>query len=360
MNLSELQIGEKAIILHVNGTGQFRKRILEMGFVHGKEVTAVHGAPMQDPIHYRILGYDVSLRRADAELIDVRRLTDEERLQGEDEVEDHSAKDTLNGLQPLGAEFLGRKGSKRLRIALVGNPNCGKTSLFNQASGAHEHVGNYSGVTVERKTGYIHFGDYRIELVDLPGAYSLSPYSPEEVYIRNYLTGDDRPDIVLNVIDTTNLERNLYLTVQVKELGLPVVVALNMFDEFTARKEYLDYPRLSRLMGVPMVPTVCRTGLGLQALFSEIIEVWEGIEAGNDELLNPENGKIRPLTIYYGNSIDGAIQTLTDKIIEHLKISSPQDARHIAIKLMERDKDIEMKLMNSYAKGAFIISARDY
>lgn len=360
MNLSELQIGEKAIILHVNGTGQFRKRILEMGFVHGKEVTAVHGAPMQDPIHYRILGYDVSLRRADAELIDIRRLTDEERLQGEDEVEDYSAKDTLNGLQPLGAEFLGRKGSKRLRIALVGNPNCGKTSLFNQASGAHEHVGNYSGVTVERKTGYIHFGDYRIELVDLPGAYSLSPYSPEEVYIRNYLTGDDRPDIVLNVIDTTNLERNLYLTVQVKELGLPVVVALNMFDEFTARKEYLDYPRLSRLMGIPMVPTVCRTGLGLQALFSEIIEVWEGIEAGSEELLNPENGKIRPLTIYYGNSIDGAIQTLTDKIIQHLKISSPQDARHIAIKLMERDKDIEMKLMNSYGKGAFIISARDY
>ncbi len=360
MTLSELKIGDKAVIIHVHGTGQFRKRILEMGFVSGKEVTVIQGAPMDDPIHYRILGYDVSLRRADAKQIEVRPLAAEETIQQPDEATPDSPRPSEEALRPIDSREQSKHPQKRLRIALVGNPNCGKTSLFNQASGAHEHVGNYSGVTVERKTGYINFGDYRIELIDLPGSYSLSPYSPEEVYIRNYLTGAERPDLVLNVLDSTNLERNLYLTIQIKELGLPVVAALNMFDEFTERKEYLDYPRLSRLLGVPMIPTVCRTGLGLQALFSELVEVWEGIQRGDEALLHPETGKIRPLTVYYGHSIEDSIATLVEKIQQHLGLTSPVEARHIAIKLMEGDSDIAHQLMDRYSKGAFIISARDY
>lgn len=360
MNLSELKIGEKALIVRVGGTGQFRKRILEMGFVQGKEVCVIQGAPMADPIQYRILGYDVSLRRADAELIEISPLSAEEGTSSDSrDIKPHEPEPPTD-LSTINSREQSKKPHKHLRVALVGNPNCGKTSLFNQASGAHEHVGNYSGVTVERKTGYINFGDYRIELIDLPGSYSLSPYSPEEVYIRNYLTGDERPDLVLNVLDTTNLERNLYLTIQIKELGLPVVAALNMFDEFSERGEYLDYPRLARLLGVPMIPTVCRTGLGLQALFGELIEVWEGIERGDKAILDTELGKIRPLKIYYGTSIEASIETLSHKIQQHLAITSELEARHLAIKLMEQDKDISLRLMNTYAKGAFVVSARDY
>lgn len=357
MKLSDLKAGQSAIIVHVEGSGQFRKRILEMGFVQGKEVTAIHNAPLQDPMQYRILGYDVSLRSEDARRIVVRP-TDHKGHhalveEAHDIVEEFDSSTLDKRRHPSQAY-------RPLRIALVGNPNCGKTSLFNQASGAHEHVGNYSGVTVERKIGYIHYEDYRIELIDLPGSYSLSPYSPEEVYIRNYLLGSERPDIVLNVIDTTNIERNLYLTIQIKEMGLPVVVALNMFDEFTARKEQLDYPKLARLIGVPMIPTVSRTGLGLKALFAEIIEVWEGIQHANPDIIDPERGRIRPLRVPYGHAIEEALERLSSKILANIPAMTPAWARYTAIKLLEGDQAIANDLVDSYAKGAFILSARDY
>lgn len=360
MNLSELRQGERAVILRVHGSGQFRKRILEMGFVQGKEVLAVQGAPLRDPMHYKILGYDVSLRLEDARQIEIRPL---EALAQE---EPESTEPPTGLPEGWGTDKLGRTHAsarakrQKLRIALVGNPNCGKTSLFNQASGAHEHVGNYSGVTVEAKTGHIDYRDYRIEIIDLPGSYSLSPYSPEELYIRNFLSGDLRPDLVLNVLDTTNLERNLYLTLQIKEMGLPVVAALNMFDEFAERKEFLNYPKLARLIGVPMIPTVCRTGLGLEALFDQIIQIWEGIRSADPQVVDPEQGQIRPLQINYGLTLEGQISTLQRKILDHLPIANELEARHIAIKLLEGDEPIERELMNRYAKGAFVISARDY
>lgn len=361
MNLSELKPGQSAIILDVGGSGQFRKRILEMGFIQGKEVTAVQDAPLMDPMHYRILGYSVSLRLEDARLISIRPLESQESTIAEDvSAAQEQCVPTEQDLLPLASPKPSTHALRKLRVALVGNPNCGKTSLFNQASGAHEHVGNYSGVTVERKMGYINYGGYRIELIDLPGSYSLSPYSPEEVYIRHYLTGEERPDLVLNVLDTTNIERNLYLTIQIKEMGLPVVAALNMFDEFMERKEYLDYPRLGQLLGVPMIPTVCRSGLGLQALFSELINVWEGIQAENPEVIDPEVGRIRPLQVNYGTSIEILIEQLQSKITTHLGITNPQQARYTALKLIEGDQDLEKRLMDTYAKGAFIISARDY
>lgn len=359
MKLSELPIGDKAVILHVGGSGRFRKRILEMGFVQGKEITAIQASPLTDPIHYRILGYNVSLRREDAALIDIRPLgtieEDNPSTVSSDE-QAHTEAELLSS-EPIASRT---KPKKQIRVALIGNPNCGKTSLFNQASGAHEHVGNYSGVTIEQKAGYINFDDYRIELIDLPGAYSLTPYSPEEVYIRNYLTGDNRPDIVLNVLDTTNLERNLYLTLQVKELGLPIIASLNMFDEFMSQGDRLDYPRLSRLLGIPMIPTVCRTGLGLHALFSEVVAAWEGIKQQKSEVLDHDVGTLRPLTIYYGSSIEESIQRLTEKITQHLLISDSIYARSLAVKLIEKDPEIANYLIDKYSKGGYIVSCRDY
>ncbi|WP_329905411.1 ferrous iron transport protein B [Porphyromonas pogonae] len=364
MKLSELKTGEKAVIEKVGGKGLFRKRILEMGFVQGKEVSVIQSAPLKDPIYYRILDYNVSLRREDAALIEVRKIEDTAKdshthLPSPSSYATEESSPVLSDLEFLSSHHSSRtKGT--IRVALIGNPNCGKTSLFNQASGAHEHVGNYSGVTVEAKSGYINHAGYRIELIDLPGTYSLSPYSPEELYIRDYLSAETRPDIVLNVVDTCNLERNLYLTMQVKEMGLPMVMALNMFDEFSKRKERFDYPALAQLLGIPMIPTVCRNGLGLQALFNEVIDVYEGLKVGSEEYLHPVKGKIRPIQINYGSLIEPVIEDLSRKISEQLQVSLKLPSRYVAVKLMEQDKEIEKYLMNHFTKGAYLISYRDY
>ena len=361
MNLAQLQTGQKAVIVRVGGSGAFRKRILEMGFVQGKEITAVHNAPLRDPIYYKILDYNVSLRHRDAERIEVHLLEPlEDTTPIPETAQEPLPNPELHSLHRMDLGHVKTRELPTLRIALLGNPNCGKTSLFNQASGAHEHVGNYSGVTIEAKTGYIYYKGYRIELIDLPGSYSLSPYSPEEVYIRNYLTGTERPDMVLNVVDTCNIERNLYLTLQIKELGLPVVVALNMFDEFMERKEYFDYPRLSRLLGIPMIPTICRTGLGLEALFDELVSLGRGLKEGNEQLLNAETGQLRPLRIPYGSLLEPLIGELEQKILEHTDITDTIVARSTAVKLLERDSDIEKQLLAHYTRGGFLISARDF
>lgn len=361
MNLAQLQTGQKAVIVRVGGSGAFRKRILEMGFVQGKEITAVHNAPLRDPIYYKILDYNVSLRHRDAERIEVHLLEPlEDTPQIPETPQEPLPNPELHSLHRMDLGHVKTRELPTLRIALLGNPNCGKTSLFNQASGAHEHVGNYSGVTIEAKTGYIYYKGYRIELIDLPGSYSLSPYSPEEVYIRNYLTGTERPDMVLNVVDTCNIERNLYLTLQIKELGLPVVVALNMFDEFMERKEYFDYPRLSRLLGIPMIPTICRTGLGLEALFDELVSLGRGLKEGNEQLLNAETGQLRPLRIPYGSLLEPLIGELEQKILEHTDITDTIVARSTAVKLLERDSDVEKQLLAHYTRGGFLISARDF
>ena len=361
MNLAQLQTGQKAVIVRVGGSGAFRKRILEMGFVQGKEIMAVHNAPLRDPIYYKILDYNVSLRHRDAERIEVRLLEPFEEQTDIIEAPQELLPDPeLHSLQRMELGHIKTRELPTLRIALLGNPNCGKTSLFNQASGAHEHIGNYSGVTIEAKSGYIYYGGYRIELIDLPGSYSLSPYSPEEVYIRNYLTGKERPDLVLNVVDTCNIERNLYLTLQIKELGLPVVVALNMFDEFMQRKEYFDYPRLSRLLGIPMIPTICRTGLGLEALFDEIISLAKGLKEGDEQLVDIETGKLRPLRIPYGSLLEPLISEQEKKIREHTDITDPIVARSTAVKLLECDSEVEKQLLSRYPRGGFLLSARDF
>ena len=259
MHLSDLKTGEKAYIVKVKGHGGFRKRIIEMGFIKGQEIEALLSAPLQDPVKYKVMGYEVSLRRQEAEQIEVSyeilRSVDENPMTSTSTPRDQQHNIT---------------GVKELTVALVGNPNCGKTSLFNFASGAHEHVGNYSGVTVDAKEGYTHFGGYRIRLIDLPGTYSLSAYSPEELYVRKQLL-DDTPDVVLNVIDASNIERNLYLTTQLMDMHLRVVCALNMYDELELRGDKLNVDKLSSLLGMPMVPTSFKTGRGLEQLLSEVI-----------------------------------------------------------------------------------------
>jgi ferrous iron transport protein B len=267
MRLSELKTGEKGVIVKVLGHGGFRKRIVEMGFVKGKTVEVLLNAPLRDPVKYKIMGYEISLRHQEAEMIEV--ISEEEAKLMQNPY--HGA---LTEDEQLTDEKLAElaKGKRRIiNVALVGNPNCGKTSLFNMASGAHEHVGNYSGVTVDAKAGFFSFQGYHFRIIDLPGTYSLSAYSPEEIYVRKHII-EETPDLIINVVDASNLERNLYLTTQLIDMNVKMVMALNMYDELEDSGNRLDHEKLSELIGVPIVPTVGRTGQGIDKLFHVIIE----------------------------------------------------------------------------------------
>lgn len=360
MKLSEISTGKTVLIRKVGGHGAFRKRILEMGFVAGKPITVIQNAPLKDPVYYRLMDYNVSLRRKEAALIEVEEIEPEKvaQITLNDEVmvtESSSVNPLFENIIPTnrGVNHTTHahtfKHRKKLRVALVGNPNCGKTSLFNLASGAHEHVGNYSGVTVDAKKAYFNHGDYHIEIVDLPGSYSLSPYSPEELYIRKYLTeATTRPDVVIDVVDTCNLERNLYLTMQIKELKLPMVVALNMFDEFENSKSKLDIKLLSRLLDTPMIPTVGRVARGVKELFDAVVQLAEKEVDAISE---------RDIKIPYGSILEPSIEILTHKITEHLPTIDTLPARYIAIKLLEKDPEMEHSLQQMGDKGEFILSA---
>ena len=313
MKLSELRSGEIGTIVKVSGHGGFRKRIIEMGFIKGKAVEVLLNAPLQDPVKYKIMGYEVSLRRSEAEQIDVvlqaeNSVTNNNEDYSEDSVSfgtimyDSTDKELTNS----GLSDKLQRNKRVINVALVGNPNCGKTSLFNFASGAHERVGNYSGVTVDAKVGHAEFDGYQFNLVDLPGTYSLSAYSPEELYVRKQLV-EKTPDIVLNVIDASNLERNLYLTTQLIDMHIRMVGALNMFDETEQRGDYINSQELSELFGIPMIPTVFTNGRGVKELFRQIISVYEGKE---DAALT-----FRHIHINHGHEIEHGIKEMQ----EHLK-----------------------------------------
>ena len=348
MKLSELKTGQSGIIIKVSGHGGFRKRIIEMGFISGKRVEVLLNAPLRDPVKYKIMGYEVSLRHSEADLIEV--LPDHEKTHSEIQTE------TLHGLKcndhaPLSDKMKEALKQKRhtINVALVGNPNCGKTSLFNFASGAHERVGNYSGVTVDAKYGWAEFEGYRFELVDLPGTYSLSAYSPEELYVRKQLV-EKTPDVVINVIDASNLERNLYLTTQLIDMHLRMVCALNMFDETEQRGDHIDHQKLSELFGVPMVPTVFTTGRGVDQLFREIIATYEGQEDSQPNF--------RHVHINHGHELEHGI----DEIQEHLKqeadLRQKYSTRYLAIKLLENDAEVE-KIISRLPDAKEIIEHRN-
>ena len=318
MRLSELNTGEKAYIIKVQGHGGFRKRIVEMGFIKGQRVEVLQCAPLQDPVKYKVMGYEVSLRRQEAEKIEVS--TDEHDAGIDTEPQNIST----------AAHFRAHSARRTINVALVGNPNCGKTSLFNFASGAHERVGNYSGVTVDAKEGFAEFEGYHIKLVDLPGTYSLSAYSPEELYVRRQLV-DDTADVVLNVIDASNIERNLYLTTQLMDMHLRVVCALNMFDELEERGDKLNIDTLSSLMGMPMVPTSFKSGRGLLELMHEVIHLCESRE-GHDQYY-------RHIHINHGHEIEDGISNIQKFLKGNDLLRLRYSTRWLAIKLLENDKE---------------------
>ena len=351
MKLSELKTGDHAVIIKVTGHGGFRKRIVEMGFVKGQQVEMLLNAPLQDPIKYKIMNYEVSLRRSEASMIEVALLDDEEAgaLNATSKADGHQLPFTGQEEETERPHQIDTS-MKTISVALVGNPNCGKTSLFNFASGAHEHVGNYSGVTVDAKVGHAEYGGYTFNLVDLPGTYSLSAYSPEELYVRNQLI-ENMPDIVINVIDSSNLERNLYLTTQLIDMHLRMVCALNMFDEAERRGDKANYQTLSHLFGVPMVPTVFTTGRGVEQLFQTIIEM---VETNEDE--RPD---YRHIHVNHGHSVEEGITTVQRELKtdnEELKIH--YSTRYLAIKLLEHDTHT-VGLIHTLPNAKRILSARD-
>ena len=347
MKLSELKTGERAVVVKVYGHGSFRKRITEMGFVKGKTVTVVLNAPLKDPIEYEIIGYKISLRREEAEQIEVISES-EAREQLSSSGEPGTAEAACDDVEYLDRRMkaLAEERGRIIRVALVGNPNCGKTSLFNIASGSHEHVGNYSGVTVDAKEGRFEHGGYKFILVDLPGTYSLSAYSPEELYVRKNLIGET-PDVVVNVVDASNLERNLYLTTQLIDMNLRVVMALNMYDELQARGDRLDIVTLGHLLGMPIVPTVSRNGQGIDELFDTVIKIYEGGD--------PKLG--RHLHINHGAEIEVSIDHLKHLMQKNEDIRYRYSTRYLAIKYLENDKDIE-KVIETLPNRDEIIAAR--
>ena len=386
MKLSELKTGESGIIVKVNGYGGFRKRIIEMGFIKGKAIESLLNAPLMDPVKYKIMGYEVSLRRSEAEMIDIVTSSDVD----DSATTDAPATFTEEETEDERLRRLARKKRREINIALVGNPNCGKTSLFNFASGAHERVGNYAGVTVDAKSGYADFEGYRLNLVDLPGTYSLSAYSPEELYVRKQLT-EHTPDIVINVVDASNIERNLYLTTQLIDMNIPMVCALNMFDETEKRGDKFNLRTLSTLLGVPMIPTVFTSGRGVKLLFHIIINMYEGefyvdkegkispevareIREWHDEWKDaeeyegheedyakgnsPHNNVARHIHINYGHEIENGIADIQKYLKQNPELRQHYSTRYLAIKLLEHDSEAE-KIVATLTDANHIFAARN-
>lgn len=350
MFLSDLKTGEKGVIVKVLGHGAFRKRILEMGFVKGNVVEVILSAPLKDPIKYKILNFDVSLRRKDATQIEVVSLNEAKALKEQTNNQDNNTEKNLilsnheeDYLQQ--AKELAEKKSKVINVALVGNPNCGKTSIFNVASHAHERVGNYSGVTVDEKVGTFTYKGYTFNLTDLPGTYSLSAYSPEELYVRKHIMSK-KPDIVLNVIDASNIERNLYLTTSVIDMDLNIVMALNMYDELENSGDKLDIDNFAKLLGIPIIPTIGRNGTGVNNLFDKIIDVYEGKDTLSHHI-----------HINHGVIIERLITTLRKSLREN-GFSDYMSTRFLAIKLLEGDKDMETFVKQTNTNGE-ILKLRD-
>ena len=317
-------------MVRVSGHGSFRKRILELGFIKGNVVKVILNAPLKDPIEYEIIGYTISLRREEADMIEV--ISESEAKAS---LQKPASPNVLDG-QCDESELLAKRmkdlAEQRrhvIRVALVGNPNCGKTSLFNIASGSHEHVGNYSGVTVDAKEGNFEYGGYKFVIVDLPGTYSISGFSPEELYVRRNLV-EETPDIVVNVVDSSNLERNLYLTTQLIDMNLRVVMALNMFDELKARGDELDIKTLGHLLGMPLVPTVSKSGEGIHDLFDKVIELYE----------NPDPQIARHIHINHGPELEQSIDRVKLAIQKNEDIRYKYSTRYLAIRFLENDKEV--------------------
>ena len=342
MKLSELKTGETGVIVRVMGHGGFRKRIVEMGFIKGKSVEVVLNAPLHDPVKYKIMDYEVSLRRAEAELVEVVS-EQEAKLWAEQHPEQRGI--PANNSEDI-VQHVARVKEHELNVVFVGNPNCGKTSLFNIASGAHERVGNYSGVTVDAKVGHFNFEGYHFNLVDLPGTYSLSAYTPEELYVRKYII-ERHPDIIINVIDASNLERNLYLTTQLIDMDVPMIIALNMYDELRNSGNLLDIQQLGTLLGAPIIPTVGKTGEGVKELFHQIIQIAEG-----------KQKTARHIHVNHGVLLEDKISRVEALVRKNPEPHHNYSARFLSIKLLENDRQVE-GIVRKLENADEIIAERD-
>lgn len=329
VRLSELKTGEECVVVKILGHGAFRKRVIEMGFVRGRVVKVLLDAPLKDPVKYELLGYAVSLRRAEADMIEVVKIDDVMDTQTDTPRTDTHHTDSHH----IEAD----RESRIINVALIGNPNCGKTSLYNDISGAKEHVGNYGGVTVDIKSTTFNFKGYTIKLTDLPGTYSLAAYSPEELYVRKFLR-EKTPDVILNIVDATNLERNLYLTTELIDMDRSMVIALNMYDEFRESGSTLDYKMLGEMIGVPMVPVVARTGEGVERLFDTVIKVYEG-----------RHDEVRHIHVKLGHDTEQAVRVLIDMIKADAKVGRHFSPRYLAIKFLEGDREVDSILRDSHS-----------
>ena len=328
MRLSELKTGEKATVVKVLGYGGFRRRIMEMGFIRGQEVQVILDAPLKDPIEYHIMGYDISLRRKEAEMIVV--MTHDEAIK-------MSATDTSTFVDDEHVmDEAVRHSQSYISVGLVGNPNSGKTSLFNTLCGRSEHVGNYSGVTVDAKRGTLKYNGYTIAITDLPGTYALSAYSPEEVYVRRHII-DNTPDVIVNTVVASNLERNLYLTTELIDMSPKMVIALNMYDELERSGAHFDHEALGEMIGIPMVPVVAPTGRGLEQLLDAIIAVHENSDS-----------RVRHIHIGYGAVIEESLAPLNADMRKHREeLTAHFPPRYFALKFLEGDSEVAELLKSS-------------
>lgn len=305
-----------------------------MGFVKGNEVKVIKSAPFRDPIEFKILGYNISLRKSEAELIEVVPITEF----------DTSKNGSYEGVITRKIQFENHpERSKTINIALVGNPNCGKTTLFNYISNSKEKVGNYSGVTVDIKKAVLKAKGYTFNFFDLPGTYSLTAYSNEEIFVREFIY-EQTPDIVINVIDSTNIERSLFLTTQLIDMDLRLVCALNMYDELERKKIQFNYKEISKLLGIPFMPTISSKGIGLDSLVEKAIDVFEGREE-----------TMRHVHINYGKNLEDSIRKIREKVKENKPVTDKISSRFIALKLLEKDPHIQ-ELLESYSNFSEINS----
>ena len=323
MKLDNLAIGKSAVIVSVGGTGALRQHFLDMGLIQGVEVTMVKYAPMGDPIEIKIHDYELTLRKEDAQKIEVKEITKKEELKNENIIFKYkkhpgygeSSYDKINNHQIYHESDL-------LTFALVGNQNCGKTTLFNQLTGSNQHVGNFPGVTVDRKDGVIK-GYKNTLITDLPGIYSMSPYSSEEIVTRNFLL-KEKPKAIINIVDATNIERNLYLTMQLLELNMPMVVALNMMDEMSGNGGTVLINELEAHLGVPVVPISAAKGEGIDELVSHVLHVAYYQE------------KPQFLQYFDNQALDRCINAIEHLIEDHAK-KARIPLRFAASKLAEND-----------------------
>ena len=326
MKLSEIKHSKPVIITKVLGHGSFRKRITEMGFIRGNEVRVIKTLPFNGPTEYKILNYNITLRKSEADLIEVVPIKEY----------DQTSNGHYRGTIDQHINLIDQSERTRtVNIALVGNPNCGKTTLFNFISGSKEKVGNYGGVTVDVHKATFKAKGYTFNFFDLPGTYSLTAYTKEEIFVRKFIY-EQMPDIVINVLDSTNLERSLFLTTQLIDMDIRTIIALNMFDELEKNKLTLDKDELAKLTGIPIIPTISSKGKGLDDLIDKVIEVFEGKDTIS-----------RHIHINYGKTLENSIQLIREKIREYKPITDKISSRFLSIKLIEKDKQI-LELLSGY------------